>query len=87
MTWELFKSRTQDGREKVSSGVVGVVGKLQDATGLKLQEGLGWSSEKVKVAEKAVETKAEAVADIVEKGVQDTKEAIEEKVDEIKRLV
>jgi MICOS complex subunit MIC26 len=87
MTWEMIKSTTRDGREKLSNGVVGIVGKVQEATGLKLQEGLGWSKDTAKVVQVAVEEKTKAVVDVVEKGAQDAKKTVEEKVDDVKRLV
>jgi organizing structure protein 2 len=43
MTWEKLKAATREGREAVGSAAEGTIGRLQDMTGLKLREGLGWS--------------------------------------------
>ncbi|KAH8081340.1 apolipo protein O-domain-containing protein [Cristinia sonorae] len=73
MTWERAKEATKDGRETLSGGVVALVGKLQDATGLKLRESLG-------LGQKAVEN-AQLV---VEREVVEAKEAVERKAEEVK---
>lgn len=42
MTWERAKEATKDGRQSLGRGVEGIVGQIQEATGLKLKETLGW---------------------------------------------
>lgn len=84
MTWDLIKYHTRDSREKLSSGVVGAVGKVQDLTGLKLQEAFGWS--KANVVTPAREVAEEKVQDVAE-AVEEAKEVVEEKIEDIKRLV
>ena len=42
MTWDRVKDATQNGRETFSDGVASAVGKVEEATGLKLRETLGW---------------------------------------------
>lgn len=93
-TWELLKFYTQDSREKVSRGVVGAVGSVQELTGLKLQDAFGWSDQRAKVLENRVE-EVKAVVEkhveeakvVVEQGIEDAKDVVEEKVEDIKRLV
>jgi organizing structure protein 2 len=59
MTWEKAKQATKDGRERFGTGVEGFIGRLQDTTGLKLRETLGWG-EKVRGT---VESKVEEIKD------------------------
>jgi MICOS complex subunit MIC26 len=76
MTWERAKEATKDGREGLSKATAGLVERVQDATGLKLRETLGWGEQ---VQEKA---KGKAVA-----RVQAAKDAIDKKAEDVKRLV
>jgi len=87
MTWERIKMASADGRERVSSGVVGVVGRAQDTTGLKLREAFGWSKEKTRITEIAVGEKAKVAIQALERDVQETKDVVQEKIEDVKRLV
>jgi organizing structure protein 2 len=94
MTWERAKEATRDGREGVGRAAESVVGRLQDATGLKLRESLGWSQNVLqKAAGKAVESlkvteaKATEAKDALEKKVEQTKGGGDHKVEDAKRLV
>ncbi|OSD05101.1 hypothetical protein PYCCODRAFT_1475659 [Trametes coccinea BRFM310] len=93
MTWERVKEATQNSRETVSSGVVSLVGRVEEATGLKLRETLGWRERAFKAAEtktrevveaakeKAVEAKA-----VVDQKVVEATTAVEQKVEEAKEV-
>ena len=61
MTWERIKDATQNGREAFSSGVASLVGKVEEATGLKLRETLGWRERVVAAESKAMRQAEEAV--------------------------
>ena len=74
MTWEMAKDATKDARDKVSEGVVSVIGMVQNATGLKLREGLGVGKEKASTAEAVVENR-----------VEELKVAAEAKAEEVKK--
>lgn len=94
MTWEMAKDATKDGRQKLGDGIAALIGKVQDATGLKLKEGLGLSREAVAQAEAnareavaVVEQKGEAAREAVEKRVEEAKVATEKKATEVKEVV
>jgi organizing structure protein 2 len=81
MTWDLIKYHTRDSREKLSDSVVAAVGKVQDLTGLKLQEAFGWSQANVIApAREVAEEKAKDALEVIE-------EVVEDKIEDIKRLV
>ncbi|KAI0320077.1 apolipo protein O-domain-containing protein [Amylostereum chailletii] len=87
MAWERLKEATRGGKEKLEDGVGSIVHRIQEATGLKVEEALGKG--KVLVHEAKVEA-VEKVHDIVhkaEKAVQPTQEKVKEKVEEVKRIV
>ena len=42
MTWQRVKEATQDSKEGLDKGVEAVVGRIHEATGLKVKETLGW---------------------------------------------
>lgn len=93
MTWERAKEATKDGREGLGKGVEGIVGRVQEATGLKLKETLGWGEAVVEKAEgkvgqvvKAVEGKVAEAKSVVEKKVDEI-EVAKDKKEEPKRLV
>ena len=79
MTWERAKEATRDGREGISKGTEGLVSWVQDATGLKLRETLGWGE---KVAEE-VENK---VKDALDKKIEQSKNTADRKVEETKQF-
>ncbi|KAI0754198.1 apolipo protein O-domain-containing protein [Daedaleopsis nitida] len=86
MTWERVKDATQNGRESFSSGVAGLVGKVEEATGLKLRETLGWRERAAAVEKQAKREVSETVVAIEEKA-HEVREVVEKKVEETKRLV
>lgn len=51
MTWDRIKDATQDGRGWVNDKAEVVVEKLQEVTGLKLKETLGWAKAEVEIIE------------------------------------
>lgn len=94
MTWYRAKDATQSGREKFSSGVAALVGRVEEATGLKLRETLGWRDRVVNGAEvkarEVVETAKESAATVkgvVNTKVEEAKVAVAQKPEEPRRLV
>ncbi|KAF8153878.1 apolipo protein O-domain-containing protein [Crassisporium funariophilum] len=76
MSWEMMKEATKGGRDQVNRGAVVVVEKVQEVTGLKLRETLGWAE--AKVEEKVVEAK---------KPVEAAKAAVDQKVENVAQKV
>ncbi|KAI8974850.1 apolipo protein O-domain-containing protein [Trametes punicea] len=83
MTWERLKESTRSGREAFSDGVVSLVGKVEEATGLKLRETLGWRGQVVKAAE----AKTREVADAAKEVAAEAKTMIEEKAEKVEQAV
>lgn len=83
MTWERIKEATKDGREQIGRGAEGVVGRVQESTGLKLRETLGWSEGAV---EKAKEEVGKAVH-VVEAKAVEAKKGIDAKIAQAKGTV
>ncbi|TFK65863.1 hypothetical protein BDN72DRAFT_962195 [Pluteus cervinus] len=54
MAWERLKESSKEGREKLAQGTENLVDKIQELTGLRLKENLGWGSVK-KVEGKVLE--------------------------------
>ncbi|KAG6830940.1 hypothetical protein H0H92_013868 [Tricholoma furcatifolium] len=73
MTWERVKDATVDGRHWVNSGAITAVEKLQEATGLKLKETLGWTEAGLQ----RMDTKAPEIAKPVEAKATETKVAVD----------
>ncbi|PPQ78563.1 hypothetical protein CVT25_011774 [Psilocybe cyanescens] len=93
MTWERVKEATKSGRERLDDGASSAVDKVQEVTGLKLKETLGWGKETaqevVEIAKEAkavVEKKVEEAEKLVEKDVEVVEKKVEKK-EEVKRLV
>ena len=63
MTWERVKDATQSGREQINRGATIVVDKVQEATGLKLKETLGWQQKKTEALGRQVETTKDAIVE------------------------
>ena len=76
MTWEKVKDATASSREQLNRGAMAAVAKVQEVTGLKLKETLGWTYEKVE------EQKQEFV-----KVVDDVKTTIDEKLEAAEKMV
>ena len=72
MTWEKVKDATASSREQLNRGAMTAVEKVQEVTGLKLRETLGWTSHKVE------EQKEE-----ITKVVHDVKATINQKLEEV----
>ncbi|CCM06590.1 uncharacterized protein FIBRA_08868 [Fibroporia radiculosa] len=103
MTWERIKDATSNGRETLASSVESAIVRLEDVTGLKLKETLGWGQGVVRAAEsqtkgavQVVQQEANALTGVVAHAVEEVKEGVvaetspivETKVDESpKRLV
>ncbi|KAL4254768.1 MICOS complex subunit [Abortiporus biennis] len=90
MTWERAKEATKNSRESLNETLVGLLERIQGATGLKLKETLV-GAEKAKVEEKeaaqVVVQKVEETVQKVEETAQKAEEVVEKKVEEVKRLV
>lgn len=91
MTWERVKEVTQSGRESATSTLANLLGKAEETSGLKLRETLGVKSPTKPALAQAVEERMKEVVNAVEEELVDTKVAVEEKVqekvEEVKRLV
>lgn len=74
MTWEKVKDATASGREQLNRGAMSIVEKVQEMTGLKLKETLGWTGQKV------AEQRQEVVSD-VKASIYDKSEGAENKVE------
>ncbi|KAJ8075559.1 hypothetical protein PM082_021189 [Marasmius tenuissimus] len=91
MTWERIKEATASGRERLNRGVESGVEKVQDATGLKLKETLGWGKDVSKQVEgrvaevvHAAEVKVGEAKAVAEKKAEEVKGVIEKKAEEVK---
>ncbi|KAG5353088.1 hypothetical protein C0989_010470 [Termitomyces sp. Mn162] len=80
MAWERLKDASQNGREWVNRGAATAVDKIQEATGLKLNETLGWSQAGLK----RFEAKASEVAKAAEERIVEGKVTVEKTLDENK---
>ncbi|THV07981.1 hypothetical protein K435DRAFT_772306 [Dendrothele bispora CBS 962.96] len=94
MTWERLKDATASGRASLYSGVESAVEKVQEATGLKLKETLGFGREvsqkaegRVMEAVKVAQQKAEEAKVAAESKLEEAKAEAEKKVEEVKKLV
>jgi MICOS complex subunit MIC26 len=67
MTWGKVKDVTASSRDQLNRGAMTVVEKVQEVTGLKLRETLGWTSEKVEGLKATVVEKLEESENKVEK--------------------
>ncbi|KAF5372953.1 hypothetical protein D9758_001574 [Tetrapyrgos nigripes] len=83
MTWERLKEATASGRASLHSGTETVVGKIQDSTGLKLRETLGFGQE---VSKKAEDRVLEAVK-VGQQKAEEVKTAADTKIEEVKEEV
>ena len=87
MTWERVKDATKNGREQINHGAAVAISKVQEVTGLKLQETLGWKEEAKKAFAEAKAEAAKVVNEIeksVEKDVAEVKETVAKEVEEVK---
>ncbi|KAF5367354.1 hypothetical protein D9615_010274 [Tricholomella constricta] len=80
MAWDRIRDSSQNGRRWVNESAEVAVDKVQEMTGLKLKETLGWAQ----AGAQRVETKASEVAKIVEEKAVETKVAIDKAVEETK---
>ncbi|KJA26504.1 hypothetical protein HYPSUDRAFT_36214 [Hypholoma sublateritium FD-334 SS-4] len=88
MTWDRVKETTKGGREWIDHGAVVAVEKIQETTGLKLKETLGWNKAgTVEAAEKAASETGSAVTSKVEEVQKKVEQKAEVKAEEVKRLV
>ncbi|TFK95943.1 apolipo protein O-domain-containing protein [Pterulicium gracile] len=82
MTWEMAKERTKDARVSLGRGAESLVGKVQEVTGLRVSEALGWGREAARNVEVQVEQRAHVVKQLaeekVELGLQKAGETLEE---------
>ncbi|KZP20552.1 hypothetical protein FIBSPDRAFT_742075, partial [Athelia psychrophila] len=83
MTWAMLAVATKEGREQVGRGTESLVGRVQERTGLKLRETLGWSNGAV---EKAKEEVGKAVQ-AVEATAGEAKKGIDAKIEQAKGTV
>lgn len=94
MTIDMAKNAFQQGRVRLDNAIKVVVDKTQDFTGLKLREALGWGVDVAHTAQaggkelsKAVEAKASELKEAAVKEAKKVEHLVQEKKDEIKRLV
>lgn len=94
MTWERAKEATHDGRESLGKATESLVGRIQEATGLKLRETLGWGEQAVEKAESeiikavnAAKVKVGEAKDGIDEKVEQARGATETKKEDVKRLV
>lgn len=92
MTWERVKEATQSGREQINRGTTVAIDKVQEVTGLKLKETLGWQEKQAEVLEKAAVLTKEAIVEKVaekvqqaEKTAQDAQRKILNEAEEIEK--
>jgi len=87
MTWERLREAGLNGRDKFRGGLGSAVRKVQDVTGLKVQEALGRGTTTAsKVVEKAKEA-SQSVGDAAAKTTQSSEKPSEEKGEETRRRV
>ncbi|KZT05163.1 uncharacterized protein LAESUDRAFT_737684 [Laetiporus sulphureus 93-53] len=93
MTWERIKDVSVAGREATVSGVETMLVRIEEATGLKLKEALGYGQgvvraveNQTKAAAKIVQQKTEAATDVIVKKTEAAKEAIEHKAEAAKEV-
>ena len=95
MTWERVKDATRNSRETFSDSVAALLGKIEEASGLKLRETLGVKGreqaraveEKAREQVKTAQKEVEAVKVEAEDKAEEVKEAAQRKADEVKRLI
>ena len=75
----MLKDKTKDGREGVQSGVLKGIGAIQDATGLKLREALGYGNE----VGKDLKEKGLSALHTAEEKAKSTLHAVEDKGKEL----
>jgi len=80
MTWARLQDASAAGRERAGAGVLRAVVRLEEATGLKLQETLGWS----KGVARAVEGQAREVAVVAQQKAGEAAAVVAHKVEEVK---
>jgi len=80
---EMAKDAYANGKQRLASGFGNVVDQLQNTTGLKLKEALGWGQG---VAQE-VETKAKGIVEATETQVTEIKGSLDKEVEESKRQV
>lgn len=73
MTWDKVKDVTASTREQLNRGAVTAVEKVQEVTGLKLRETLGWTKKVENQIINVIDEKLEAVENKVEKTVEEVK--------------
>ena len=73
MTWEKVKDATASSRDQLNRGAMTAVEKVQEVTGLKLRETLGWTGEKVEVLKATVDEKLAETENKVENIVEELK--------------
>ncbi|KAL5520273.1 hypothetical protein ACEPAG_9486 [Sanghuangporus baumii] len=102
MTWEMAKDKANEGKEALNSGVEKTIGAIQDATGLKLREALGFSQSLGEDVKKAAEERGQKTLKTVEEqskaalqaaeergkeAAKKVEETVDKKVEDAKRLV
>jgi MICOS complex subunit MIC26 len=87
MTWERLRAAGISGRDKFQDGLGSAVRKVQDVTGLKVQDTLGHGTTTASnVVEKAKEA-PQSVGDATAEAAQSSQKALEEKREEPERRV
>ncbi|KAF8809885.1 hypothetical protein BYT27DRAFT_7187149 [Phlegmacium glaucopus] len=87
MTWEKVKDATANSREQLNRGAMAVVEKVQEVTGLKLRETLGWTSEKVEEQKQEIVKIVDDVKATMDEKLEVAANRVEKKIEEVKRHV
>lgn len=90
MAWHQLKDATENGRQWLSRGAGTAIDRVQDATGLKLRETLGWTQAAAQRAEGKLLETVKAVEDKVQEAKKPIDRIVKEQAEEasdIKKLV
>lgn len=87
MTWEMLKDATASSREQLNRGAIAAVEKVQEMTGLKLRETLGWTTDKVEEQKQIIVKVVDDVKATIDDKLEAAENKAEKKVEEAKTHV
>jgi len=87
MTWEKVKDATASSREKLNCGAMMAVEKVQEVTGLKLKETLGWTSHTVEQQKQEIAKVVDDVKATINQKLEAVEHKTEAEVEEVKTHV
>ena len=79
MTWEMAKDKAGEGKEALNRGVEKTISAIQDTTGLKLREALGFGRSLGEEAKKAAEERGQKTLKAIEEQSKAALQAAEER--------